>query len=378
MEHLVRRITELQLPRGAKTVGFADDVAVIAVGKYLAEVTWIANEAIAIIRQWLSSVGLQLADQKTEVVLVTSRKVAETITIRVGDCEITSKPSLRYLGVQIDARLRFQEHLKIVGEKAARVTSALSRIMPNIGGPRQSRRRLLSTVVSSILLYAAPTWSEAMQTKSYTRHITTTYRRASLRVAHAFRTVSYEAVCVISGMPPIELIVEERARIYRRLREDRNAIRRDVMTEEQLETTAQWQQRWNTVSTGRWTHRLIPNLEVWLKRRGGEVNHYVTQLLSGHGCFLAYQKRFGITDNDLCPTCPLTVENAEHVFFECPRFQEERAELCELLRQRLTPENIVQLMLASEVNWQAVADYAANTIKTLREAEKVRLRQNVI
>ena len=70
------------------------------------KITWIANEAIKTMRQWLASVGLQLADHKTEVVLVTSRKTKENITIRVGACEITSKRSLKYLGVQIEAKLQ--------------------------------------------------------------------------------------------------------------------------------------------------------------------------------------------------------------------------------------------------------------------------------
>ena len=167
---------------------------------------------------------------------MTSRKATETITIVVGDCGITSKPSLKYLGVQIDARLRFDEHLEIAGVKAARVTSALARIMPNIGGPRQSRRKLLSSVVSSTILYAAPIWSQAMEVFSYSRQIRSTYRRASFRVAGAFRTVSYEAVYVITGMSSIELVVEERTKIYQRLREDQDVNRCDLAGEEHRET----------------------------------------------------------------------------------------------------------------------------------------------
>ena len=124
-------LLRLPRPEGATTVGIADDVALVVVGKFLEEVTWIANEAIRTIKQWLVSVGLQLADHKTEVVLVTSRKKTETITVRVGDSEITLIPSLKYLGVQIDARLRFDQHLEIAGAKAARVIYALFRIMPN-------------------------------------------------------------------------------------------------------------------------------------------------------------------------------------------------------------------------------------------------------
>ena len=126
------------MPYGATTMGFADNVAVVDIVKFLDQITWIANEAVENIRQWLMVVGLQFAGQKTEVVLLTSRKANETITVSVGDCDITSKPSLKYLGVQIHSSLRFHEHLEIVGKKAARVTGTFFRIMPNVRRPRQS------------------------------------------------------------------------------------------------------------------------------------------------------------------------------------------------------------------------------------------------
>ena len=56
------RVLRLSLPEGAKTVGFADDIAVVIEAKYKDEVTLKANQSISLIRDWLASVGLQLAD----------------------------------------------------------------------------------------------------------------------------------------------------------------------------------------------------------------------------------------------------------------------------------------------------------------------------
>lgn len=364
-------VLRLQLPQGAETIGFADDLAVTVVAKHLEEVVQIGNEAIRIIRQWLTSVDLQLANHKTEAVLITSRKKRESVTFTVGRQRIRSQPYLRYLGVWVDARLRFDAHLRSCSERASGVAAALARVMPNTGGPRQDRRKLISSVTTSILLYAAPIWAGTLETKEYGRGAVTVYRRCALRIACAFRTVSYEAACVVAEMPPIELLAAERQQVYyRKQQEPQNP---HVAKSERSATIARWQSRWNASTKGRWTHRLIPDIASWMERKHGGVGYYLTQMLTGHGCFRAYQYRFKLDDDPACPACPQEPENAEHAYFVCPRFQEEREDLRVLLQQQqLTPEETVTMMLARQECWDAVADFAARVGKKLRLDERER------
>lgn len=365
-------VLRLPLPEETTTIGFADDLVIVVCGKLLEEITYKANKAVATVRQWISSAGLHLADHKTEALLVTSRKVRETISLTVGNIDIQSQSSLRYLGVQIDARLRFDEHLRIVSCKAARVTNALARIMPNIGGPGQNRRKLLATVSSSILLYAAPIWKSAMLVQSYARKANSVYRRSALRVTRAFRTVSYDAVCVVASMPPIDLLAEERDRIHRRRREELDLPWQTITKEERLNTLCKWQSRWDASSAGRWTHRMIPDIGKWWERKHGKVDHYLTQLLTNHGCFRAYLARFKIEEVPSCPHCIHLDETAEHAFFLCPRYSVEKNELDRRLGQTAVPENLVGLMLVGEDNWKAVEEYAALIGKKLRAQERER------
>ena len=100
------------------------------------------------------SVGwiLKMAPEKTEALLVTDRRSFIYPKILLGEHEIKWKKSIKYLGVQLDRRLIFGEHLQIATAKAIQCGAALTRLMPNIGGPREAKRRLVAGVVNSTML----------------------------------------------------------------------------------------------------------------------------------------------------------------------------------------------------------------------------------
>ena len=62
----------------------------------------------------------------------------------------------------------------------------------------------------------------------------------------------------------------------------------------------------------------------------------------------------------------------EHVFFSCPRFQEEREEFLGICGSEASVDSIVSLMLLSQECWMAGQRPAAEVIKKLRKEEKER------
>ena len=92
---------------------------------------------------------MKMASENTEALLVTDRRSFQYPKIVLGEHDIEWKKSIKYMGVQLDRRLNFGEHLQIATAKAIQYGAALTRFMPNIGGPKEAKRRLVASVVNS-------------------------------------------------------------------------------------------------------------------------------------------------------------------------------------------------------------------------------------
>lgn len=370
-------LLKLKLPLGAEIVAFADDAGLEIVSKFPEECRRIFAESYDTVQRWMSSVGLKLADHKTEAVLFTSRKLRETITLDVGDCTITSQPFIRYLGVMLDSRLSFKQHAEHATAKARKVATTLARLMPNMGGPRQSRRRLLASVSRSVLTYGIAIWGDVLEIEEYRRKVAAVHRLSALRVSCAFRTLSDDAACVIAGMMPIEVLAVERKQLYETRRITASDERSELERTLKQDSIQRWQAKWDTSAKGRWTHRLIPRIDSWLNRKHGEVNYYLTQVLSNHGCFKAYLHRFKYEDSPDCPAGCGMPEDCEHAFFACPRFAGDRKVLEDVLGVTPNTGNLVNLMIKKAENWTAVSDFATTLMTKLRADEKERRKATI-
>ncbi|KAG5874522.1 hypothetical protein JTB14_002358 [Gonioctena quinquepunctata] len=105
---------------------------------------------------WLGEHQLQLAAEKTEAVFLTG-PLAKKSSLNIGG----ETKAARYLGVVVDAEL-WRTPKKTVA-KADRCAAVLSRLNPYIGAPSSCKRTLLSSVVHSIISYAAPVWHRGWQ-----------------------------------------------------------------------------------------------------------------------------------------------------------------------------------------------------------------------
>ena len=189
----------------------------------------------------------------------------------------------------MDQRLTCGEHLQIASAKAIQCGAALTRPMPNIGGPREAKRRLVASVVNAKLLYAAPIWTSALNNHAILKKLFSTQRRVVMRIVSEYRTGSTSAVLVLASVPPIDLLAEERKETFQ-FREELSCLKNlqkiarakeAIHKDERHRPAEKWQTRWHGNQSGRWTHRLIPELATWLDIQHGQGGFYLAQALSG-------------------------------------------------------------------------------------------------
>lgn len=360
------RVLEIRLTEGATSIAYADDLAVMVEATDEEELEYRVNESMREIGRWMKRNGLTLAAEKTEAIALRGPRKKDHLNLQILDQKINLKKTLNYLGVTLDEKLSFGEHVKQVTEKAERKMAALARILPNIGGPRGTRRRVLGGVIHSIILYGAPVWQGVTAIQKYENMLISSQRKAILRIVCGYKTVSSAAAQVIAGIPPVTLLARERSRLYHK-----DDAHLEIVKKQERETTInEWQEMWsNHTATAQWTKRLIPNLVPWVNCNHRNPDYYLTQFLSGHGSFKEYTKKMGITPDDRCMYCS-EIDTAEHTILKCDRWVCERKELENNLGTQIVTENLAELLIVNKRNWEDISEFIRKTMRQKKRDER--------
>ena len=142
-----------------KTVGFADDLTVIAVGYDLGVLEHQITNGLKNISDWLASNKLKLNINKTKYTIFTNKKIARSVKIQINNQSLQEVEHFKLLGVQIDKRLNFSTHTSILRRKLAYCSFIMSRF------PKQldisDKKRLYFAYANSICSYGIELWGGA-------------------------------------------------------------------------------------------------------------------------------------------------------------------------------------------------------------------------
>lgn len=367
-------LLRVQTPPGTTTICFADDTLVIAEGGSIQELETRANEAIEAVASWIEEAELNISAEKTKAVLFTNRNKYVEPALTLKGAPLVLSKSMKYLGIIVERFFLYKEHIKYAAAKAQNIMTSLGRLMPNIGGPRQARRKLLCSVVHSVLLYGAPVWSGILEyVPSNVLELKKVQRRAAIRSVCGYRTISYVASNVLAGLPPIQLLARENEEAYNIRRATGYKVTNEEKAAIRTRTLSEWSKQLLEEEKGEWTRVLIPDLERWCKRSHGELTYRLTQLMTGHGCFNKYLARIKKAQNAICSHCGdgQDEDDAAHTLLRCPAWNCQR----EKLQRQIGPietGTLVTRMLDKREHWLAVQEFAEDVMAKKEEAERER------
>ena len=216
--------------------------------------------------------------------------------------------------------------------------------------------------------------------KGHDRTLLSAQKYALMRVARAYKTVSVEALQVVGGEIPLDILAKEMHYKYKVRKKD--AFRyEDINFEPEMRpswakgqlrriTMQLWQKRWDESTKGRITFEYFSNVSQQIKLRYLEVNHYSTQFLTGHGDFKQKLKELNIVEDEECE-CG-SVESCRHILEDCCRYNEKRTDLkneC-VKKGKGWPVPPGELMLDATL-FRKFSYFVAEALKTKRNREQI-------
>lgn len=320
---------------GSGIIAYADDALITVKGNTRAQVERALSVALGEVCDWAKTSKMTISVEKTVVMTIAEkvpnrgrrggqRDAIRQMVARCPDMRAANARSVRYLGVTIEERMNFGLHFEKTSARVLAELAKLERISrANSGWSIGMTRKLYRSVIEPIMLYGCEFWGvdlEGNETKKKKRWLSL-QRKVLIKTIKAYRTVSYEAMWVVSGFPPLDLKIAER----RGIREDRaRGIDKKVSAlNRENNMIDEWQNRWSVSTKGRTSWSFCDDVRLRVKT-DWELNYYVVQFLTGHGNFNAKLHGFGLVDSPRCLACGEIEETSEHVLWACPHFERER------------------------------------------------------
>ena len=152
------------LPLSVKTgqcTLFADDTTIYNVGNTYHELVTKINLDLKELNKWFISNKLTLNIKKTNA-CVFGNQTAECKQLALNDMKIDFSESVKYLGVYVDKKLKWNEHIRYVTKKINQILGILSKARNSIN--ERMSLAIYHSLINSRLTYCQEVWATACKT----------------------------------------------------------------------------------------------------------------------------------------------------------------------------------------------------------------------
>jgi hypothetical protein len=120
-------LLKLKFTSGTKIIAFADDLILLTRGESVSELENTANTELKKISTWARGNKFRFNDKKSKILLMTrrKRKSREDFEVYLNNKLLRQVKTIKYLGIIIDNKLTFREHITQATEKCRKIIFAL-------------------------------------------------------------------------------------------------------------------------------------------------------------------------------------------------------------------------------------------------------------
>ena len=135
-------------------IAYADDLMILTKGKTEVEVENYANKKKQKVAMWARVNKIIFNDQKSKLMILKRRKpkIKRDFKIYLNNKILQQEDTMKYLGVIIDRRFNFNEHIEYITGKCIKLIHALSKSAKINWGLRRSSNNTRRSNITYIIL----------------------------------------------------------------------------------------------------------------------------------------------------------------------------------------------------------------------------------
>ncbi|KAF2889553.1 hypothetical protein ILUMI_16620, partial [Ignelater luminosus] len=152
-------LLKLKLPVQTKTIAFADDFLIMIAGKEALELEAIGNEVLMKVEFWGKRNKILFNIKMSVALHLTRRRTNIAIKVYMYGSLIDVIAKFKYLGVTVDSKIIWNEHVNNVFKRGTQLVNILSKsakVYWKIGS--EALRIIYEAAFLPMVLYAIPVW----------------------------------------------------------------------------------------------------------------------------------------------------------------------------------------------------------------------------
>ena len=203
---LYDNLLQLRLPNDCYIQAFADDAFLIVSHENLDICENRANKALEKISKWGEDNKIEFNPSKTQAMLVTKRRKTRQIDLKMKGVTIDIVKHMKYLGVIIENKNKWNKHLDLISNKTRRLYHQILRTTGKEWGlSSEVRRTIYISAIEPILTYACSSWQDVLEYKTKRAKLLSIQRSFAISIIKGYRTISTDAATVLANIEPIDL-----------------------------------------------------------------------------------------------------------------------------------------------------------------------------